>query len=104
MSGRGTLFAGVLLSIALLSIMGCNGHDSDFFPYGLKGFDVYVYDIRKDQEFYEGHIEASYFSRNKGLNDCQVQARAAASRRNLDEWSYVCCTVTSSSNCATKVK
>ncbi len=89
---------------ALACLMGCNSYDSDFIPFGLKGLDVYVYDDLADKEFYAGRVKANYFSSDSALSKCGNYAYALAKQRNLQDWSYVCCTVTSSSNCVTKVR
>jgi len=93
-----------LLGTAVILLSACDSYDSDFFPYAVKGLRVFVYDNNTRREFFGGQIEASYFSRQKALSECASRAQATASFNNLREWSYVCCTVTSSSDCATKVR
>lgn len=93
-----------LAAISLALLAGCSGHDSDYIPFALTGFDSWVYNDETDQEFYAGRAEASYLSRKEGLDSCQRAAYIEARRRHLDDWSYVCCTVTRSSDCVTKVR
>ena len=95
--------------IALCALAGsllasCSGHDDDFFPYRMKGLDVWLYDAATETDIYVGFVEASYTSRQEGLASCAATAATAAAARNLREWSHVCCTVTSESKCATKVR
>ena len=95
----------LLATISAMTVVGgCSGHDSDFFPYLMKGLDVWVYNDRTEHEYYGGRIEASYFSRRAALDRCGDAAEAVAREYHLQEWSYICCTVTSSSDCATKVR
>ena len=70
----------------------------------MNGFDVWVYDTASGADIYAGYVEASYTSRQEGLTSCAAVAASAAAARNLREWSHVCCTVTSESKCATKVR
>lgn len=62
----------LLLIIGFLLFRGdsCN-YDSDFIPYLLKGYDVYVYNGETGEEYYAGRIGANYFTRTKGLSGCQ---------------------------------
>jgi hypothetical protein len=43
--------------IGLIALLGCEGYDSDFIPYGLIGFDVYVYHEPTDHEFFVRRVE-----------------------------------------------
>lgn len=92
----------LLLGIAALS--ACSGQDDEFFPYRMKGLDVWVYDSAAEEDFYAGFVEATYSARRDGLSRCAALADQAARERHLKEWSHVCCTVTSSSQCETKVR
>ena len=93
----------IFIIFAIL-ISGCDGYDSDYFPYTMKGLDVWVYNNNTDKEYYGGRVEASYFSKDEALSNCGSYAYSIASQYNLNDWSYVCCTVTSSSSCVTKVR
>lgn len=90
--------------IMALIITGCSGYDSDYIPYFITALDAYVYNNASDEEFYAGRIETSYFSSNSAVEKCRPLARSFAKANRLNDWSYVCCTVTSSSDCVTKVK
>ena len=99
---RETTIAAVLTVSALLC--ACSGSDSDYFPYGMKGLNVWVYNNGTNEEYFGGFVEGSYFSRNEALSNCASRAGATAQQHYLRDWSYICCTVTSSSNCMTKVR
>jgi len=91
------------IALCIILLVGCSGLDSDHFPYRMKGLNSFVYD-KNGQEYFAGYTEASYFSRKDGLAGCASQAYALANAKHLSDWGYVCCTVTSSSSCATKVR
>ena len=78
--------------------------DNAYFPYFMKGLDVWVYDNAHQKDFYGGRVEGTWFARKSVLADCGVMAERAARDNHLKDWSYVCCTVTSSTSCATKVR
>jgi hypothetical protein len=96
-----------VLAICVVSITltSCSGHDSDYVPYGLEGMNAYVYD-ENDKEHFAGYAEGGYFDREDVLDQCQRNAQWKAQELHLDdrEWSYICCTVTADSSCATKVR
>ncbi len=94
----------IALTLCALSMIACDSHDSDYIPYGLKGMDAYVYNNDTDNEFYAGRVEGSYMSKDETLSKCQSLAYSVARHNHLENWSYICCTVTSSSSCATKVR
>lgn len=93
-----------LLAALLILLGGCDGYDSDYYPYAMKGLNAFVYDNATDKEYFAGFVEATYFSRSEGASKCAGLASATASANHLRAWSYVCCTVTSSSSCVTKVR
>lgn len=89
----------------LIGLLGsCADQDDEFFPYKMKGFNSWVYEADGETSFLAGYSEASYNSRHEGLASCAALAATAASARHLDDWTYVCCTVTDESQCATKVR
>ncbi len=90
--------------LMLLIVAACNSYDKDYIPYTLKGFDVWVYDNATDKEYYGGRVKANYFSKDSALSRCRDQAYTVAKQYKLTNWSYVCCTVTGSSDCVTKVR
>ena len=92
------------LSLLLFTLSGCSSHDSDFIPYGIKALDVYVYDDETDKEFYAGRIKTNYFNAKNAMSEATALANSIARQNNLSDWSYVDCTVTGSSDCATKVR
>lgn len=103
-----TILLAVIITVIISSTVstGCNRnpYDKNFIPYGLTGLNVYVYDNRTDKEFFAGEVKGRYFSRKKMLNEAQSMAYSLALDYNLQDWSYVCCTATSSSGCVTKVR
>ena len=90
--------------ILALMISGCSGYDSDYIPYFITALDAYVYNNATDEEFYAGRIETGYFSSDSAVDKYRPLARSFAKANRIRDWSYVCCTVTSSSYCVTKVK
>jgi len=93
--------AGVL---SILFLASCDSYDSSYIPYGLKGMDAYVYNNDTDKELYAGRVEGSYFSKDETLSKCQSLAYSVARQHHLRNWGYICCTITSSSSCVTKVR
>ncbi len=94
----------ILIFLFSLILSGCDGHDSDYIPYTMKGMDVWVYNNNTDKEIYAGRVDGSYFSKDESLSNCSSYAYSIAAQNNLKDWSYICCTVTNSSDCATKVR
>lgn len=92
------------LILSTAAVSACSGYDNEYFPYTMKGLNVYVYDNEANREHFGGFIEASYFAREDAIARCANLAAATASQTHLKEWGYVCCTVTSSSSCETKVR
>ena len=88
----------------LVSLAACDAHDSDYVPYTMKGLNVHVVDKKSDKEYFGGFVEGNYMNRDQALSQCASVARATAAQHHLVEWGYVCCTVTSSSSCETKVR
>jgi hypothetical protein len=93
-----------LSALAASLLVGCSGHDSYYFPYFMTGLDVWVYDNRTSKSLFGGRVEAIYFSREKALSECGARAFSIANANKLQDWGYVCCTVTPSSDCVTKVR
>lgn len=96
-----------IFTIALIVLAGCgseNEHDDDFIPYDIKAFNVWVYNNETDKEYFAGSVETDYTHAHDRLSNAQALAYNYATKRHLEDWSYVCGTVTSSSSCATKVK
>jgi hypothetical protein len=81
-----------------------NTYDELYIPYGIKAFDVLVYNEDTDKEFYIGNIITDYSNAQARLSDAQTLAYDFAEMHHLENWSYICCTVTNSSNCVTKVR
>ena len=94
----------LILLAYLIFASGCNTYDNDYIPFAIKGLDVWVYDNAEDKNFYGGRVKANYFSVDSALSNCQSFAYSVAKQHNLNDWSYVCCTVTPWSDCVTKVR
>ena len=82
----------------------CSDYDSDSFPYSMIGLNVWVYDPATDHNFPAGALRASYSQRKEALSDCYSVARQYATAHHLEQWQYVCCTVTDKNPCVTKVR
>ena len=94
----------VILGVTTSLLCSCSAQDEDNFPYRMKGLNVWVYDSASEKDIFVGFTEADYSSRERGLASCSNLATSAATSWNLKQWSYVCCTVTEKSQCATKVR
>jgi len=96
----------ILLGLIFIVALLCKSNicDGNNIPFGLIAFDVYVHNSSTDKELFAGTIKANYFSKQKGLKKAVALADAYANAMNLTDWSCVCCTVTTSSNCVTKVR
>ena len=92
------------LAVLCCAFVGCSDVDDDYFPYKMTGLNAWLYDSVTEQEYLAGFTAASYENRESALRSCAAKAAIAAAARNLEEWSYVCCTVTEESQCATKVR
>ncbi len=91
-------------SLAVASLTGCDARNNLDIPYFLKGLNVWVHNNKTDQNIHAGRIKARYWNRTESLHACRTAAKEKASKERLRDWSYVCCTVTSSSDCLTKVQ
>ena len=106
MKALANLTRGPALLLALLSgiLAGCDAQDSDYYPYAMTALDVWVYDIPSKKNLYGGRVQASYFGRLDATKTCRDMAIVAARGANWQDWRHVCCTVTSDSDCVTKVR
>lgn len=96
----------VLISVLTMFIKRSNEncYDDNFIPYGIKAFDVFVYNTKTDKEYFAGSIGTDYTNSQMSLSNAQSLAYDFAEAHHLKNWDYLCCTVTNSSNCVTKVK
>lgn len=92
------------ISLATVALAASSQVDSDFFPYKMLGLRSLVSNEDTGQQFEAGFTAASYKAREAGLSGCAAQAATAAAARRLKNWSYICCTVTEKSQCATTVR
>lgn len=67
--------------------------------------NAYVYD-EDGREYFAGFSKGNYLEREDTLASCNANARSKANDLGIlrTRWSYVCCTVTDVSICATKVR
>jgi hypothetical protein len=81
------------------------GHDELFVPYALTGMRVEFCAVDRKCSVI-GELEGSYDEREQLKSDCHSIAASEAQRRGLSgaDWSYICCTTTADSCCATKVR
>lgn len=96
----------LLALAAALILTACDSTDSDYIPYAIKGFDVFVYNDATNYEYYAGRVDASYSNADDKLsNDVVILAHSTARQNRLGQnWSYMACTVTSDSVCLTTVR
>jgi hypothetical protein len=87
----------------LLLLAGCSDVDGEYFLYRMIGLDVWVHSEAAGS-LYGGRIDAFYLSRKFALAQCASLAFAVAHDARLEDCGYVCCTVTSSSQCSTTVR
>lgn len=92
-----------LLALAAV-LCGCDAQDSDFYPYALTALDAWVVDQDTNKSLLAGRVDTNYLGRKEATASCRDLAVAAARANNIHRWGYVCCTVTSSTDCATKVR
>lgn len=93
----------VVSVVVLLSMSGCDARDSDEIPFLLTGMDAYL-QVGETMEVYAGRVDANYLSRDDALDECRDLALVEARRRGIENWGYICCTVTSTTDCDTKVR
>ncbi len=94
----------IVIGLIVFVLIVLTRQDSDKIPYALRGMDVYLYNDKTSEEFLVKRVDGSYLSKDKVLRDCQDEAYLAARSRKIQYWSYSCCTVTHSSDCATRIK
>jgi hypothetical protein len=93
----------ILTVCVLMAATACEKDDKEI-PYGLQGFEAWVYDKQTGAPHRAGRFTASYLEREKGLSQCRDAAFALVREKQLDDWDFICCTMTHSSNCASKVR
>ena len=98
---------GIFIILGLI-FTGCcsnkNSYDNNYIPFDIQGFDVFVYNNKTDKEFYAGHIETNYLNAQYQISNAQSLAYDYAEKIKLKDWDYLIYTVTSYSNCVTKIK
>lgn len=94
----------ILFMLSALTLTGCSGQDSDYYPYNMKGLGVWVSNNDNDSSLYAGFVDGNYFNREEAAAACGSLAYSFAKSNHIENFGYVCCTVTSDSDCATKVR
>lgn len=93
----------LLLIILLSALLGCSSQDDDYIPYKLKGMNAWVSD-ENGNSYFAGLVEGGYSKREELKDECADLAYELAYSKNIENFGYVCCTVTSDSDCETKVR
>jgi hypothetical protein len=80
--------------------------ETDQFPLDTRALDAYVVDKNTKQTFDAGRVPyaGGPGHRKDATVECREMAEEKAKKERLYDWDYYCCTVTSKSECATKVK
>jgi hypothetical protein len=98
------LLIGAVAAVLIFMPHRCT-HDIDeqHYPYAMTGIRASV--LWGGGEFKDlNDISATYDQRVSGVSQCQAEAKDFATEKQLESWSYVCCTITPDSSCKTKVK
>ena len=79
---------------------------SDHFPWETKALDAFLIDKSTGETIDAGRVSevGGPGHRRAATVECKGMAADEAKKRRIDDWDYYCCTVTDTSNCATKVK
>lgn len=91
-------------ALAAIFLLSACGADDSGYPMSMTGLDAWVQDNDSGKQFYAGRVEANYLGRTDAASKCRDLAIGTARANNLQRWGYVCCTVTSSSDCVTKIR
>ncbi len=94
----------ILVMLSTLTLTGCSGQDSDYYPYNMKGLGVWVTNNDNDSSLYAGFIDGNYLHREDAAAACGALAYTFANSNHIENFGYVCCTVTDDSDCVTKVR
>lgn len=90
------LIATLFLSIAmLLGIIGCDDGSLPLSKY--ENVDVNVY-------FYFSDNREIFLGKTRGAQSCGQMSQSYARRKNVDGWSYICCTIRNGSQCHEKIR
>lgn len=98
------LVPAILLLSTLILSLGCDKVDENQIPYGLEGMKIYILDKNSGEEHLVGTVEATYTNWLDTLKECRTFARKDAELRGMKNYDYWCCTMTSYSDCKTKVQ
>ena len=94
----------VLIAALFFLPIRCSPYDSDYVPYDMTGLTVWMSDGASDKTFLVGSVKAFYSERKEALEDCVSIAEDYALNHHIENWRYVCCTVTKKEPCMTKVR
>ncbi len=93
-----------LIIAAALAYSWWTGEDSNNVPRQLTGMTAHVYDEDRLIEHYAGLSKGHYWKREHARLGCRRKAFDFAEAHRLRNWSYMCCTMTEASTCATRVR
>ena len=96
----------VVLAIGCISLVSSCSYISDqgFVPKSIIAVDVWVYDVAKDEKYFAGRIETNYLKIKDAKASGRQRAYSFANEHYLSNWSYVLCTVTNKTDCATEIR
>ena len=79
---------------------------SDHFPVETKALDAYLIDKSTGQKIDAGRVAevGGPGHRKAATVECKEMAADEAKKRRIEDWDYYCCTVTDTSDCASKVQ
>lgn len=88
-----------------IACSGCVTTPSDQFPRETKALDVFLKDNNSGETMNVGRVgEVGGPGHRKAATlECKEIAGDEAKKRRLGDWDYYCCTVTDTSDCASKV-
>lgn len=94
----------LLIGLSAFFIISCSGQDSDYYPYNMQGLGVWVSNNDNGSSLYAGFVDGNYIHRDEAAAACGSLAYSFAKSNHIENFGYVCCTVTSDSDCVTKVR
>ena len=99
-------FFTVAIVLFALAFSGCATPQNDGFPIETRALDVFLIDKSNGQTMEVGRtLDAGGPGHRKvATRECKGLAEDAAKQKRLYDWDYYCCTVTDTSECASKVK
>jgi len=89
-----------------LLLAGCATRPNDRFPYETKALDAFLIDKSTGETIDAGRVSevGGPGHRKAATVECKGMAADEAKKRRIYDWDYYCCTVTDTSDCASKVQ